>query len=692
MHRTLATFALGLFLCAGFARGQDINAANEKAMKAATVKVAPSVVRIDTVGGLEIVGGGKSPEIRTGTGGTTGVVVSPDGYIITSSFNFASKPSKIFVTIPGRKDRLEASEVATDQTRMLTLIKVDATGLTVPTPIAKKDTTAGQWALAIGRTLDPDVEHLPSVSLGIISAKDRIWGKVIQTDAKVSPTNYGGPLIGIDGRVFGILVPMGQRGSKETIGYDWYDSGISFAVPFEDVLAKFPAMKAGNELRAGLHGIVPKNPAAEYLYKLEVGALQPKSAAEKAGIEVGDVIASIDGKPVPNYSTFRHIMEPKYEGDSVTFKVMRGDKELEFKDVKLLGASTAFINGFLGILPLRDDPGPGVPIRFVYPDSPAAKASLKEGDRIMKLGPPSPAGAPPRPARPLANRDALATTLASMAPGDEVQIEVKRKDGDKIETITLKLGTIPDVIPAKLPMPSSAGKAMEGQPKAKGLDPFGMGDKKDPAQKVETGYIERANTAKDRSFWLYIPSNYDPNISHGLIVWFHGIGQGGKDGEARSQLLKQFCEDHHFIVMGPRSASTDSWIPTETQGVVQDIRAIMKEFTIDHSRVIAHGTGNGGQMAFHVGFNARDTFRGVAPIGAKLGTTPGDNIATQPLSFFIATGDKDPNVKEIEALKPLLAEKGFPVVVRVVKEAGKDTLDAKTFEELQSWMDSLDRL
>src|SRR5207302_9815075 len=134
-----------------------------------------------------------------------------------------------------------------------------------------------------------------------------------------------------------------------------------------------------------------------------VGAVQPNSAAEKAGIQVDDIVVAIDGRPVPNYSAFRHIMDPKYEGDAVAITVKRGDKELEFKDVKLIGATTAFVNGFLGILPLRDDPGPGVPVRFVYPDSPAAKAGIKEGDRIMKVGPPSPAGMPPRPLRPLAN-------------------------------------------------------------------------------------------------------------------------------------------------------------------------------------------------------------------------------------------------------------------------------------------------
>ena len=76
--------------------------------------------------------------------------------------------------------------------------------LPVPTAYPKAEMVIGQWALALGRTLDPEVARLPSMSPGIISATGRIMGKMIQTDAKVSPVNYGGPLVHLDGRVFGI--------------------------------------------------------------------------------------------------------------------------------------------------------------------------------------------------------------------------------------------------------------------------------------------------------------------------------------------------------------------------------------------------------------------------------------------------------------------------------------------------------
>lgn len=694
--RVVIVLAAAVF-ASGLGRAQDGTAADEIALKAAAAKVAPSVVKIDTAGGTEMIGSGKGALLK-GTGSTTGLVVAADGYVITSSFNFANKPTEIFVSVPG-KNRYPAKVIAADHSRMLTLLRCyedaaadkPATDLPVPVAFPKGEVAVGQWALALGRTLDPDANAPPSVSAGIVSATNRVWGKAIQTDAKLSPTNYGGPLVALDGRVLGVVVPLSPRGSGETAGYEWYDSGIGFAVPLEDVLARLPALKTGKDLHPGVFGVTPKRPNDPYQARLEVGSVQPESAAAKAGIQVDDVIVAVDGKPVPNYSAFRHLIEPRYADDVVAVKVLRGDKEVEFKDVRLAGRSTAFVAGFFGVLPLRDDPGPGVPVRFVYPDSAAAKAGIAAGDRIMKVGPV--AKGPKGPLRPVANRDALATLLGALPPGTELQVEVK-KAGGKTDTVTVSLTAPPAAVPEKLPQPSSAGKALEGQPKKVPFPPeCGPAEEQEPKQpaKAETGFLERTGGAKERTYWLYVPANYDPNVSHGLVVWFHPHG-GAKDGEQRAQLFRAFCEEAHFIVMGPRASGSDGWVPSEADGVIQDVRAVMGQYTIDKARVVAHGAGNGGQMAYHLGFIARDLFRGVAVVGAALGTTPGDTVAGQPLAFFIAAGEKDPTLKQIEAGRAVLEGKKFPVVFRVVKDQGREGLDPKTFEEMKVWMDSLDRL
>src|SRR5690606_23272656 len=103
-------------------------------------------------------------------GPTTGVIVSEDGYIISSSFNFVSKPSSIVVRMPDGRPAA-AKVVATDHSKMLTLLKIDAKDLTPVQAAPKESIQVGQWSLALGRTYD---NALPSVSVGIVSAKDRI--------------------------------------------------------------------------------------------------------------------------------------------------------------------------------------------------------------------------------------------------------------------------------------------------------------------------------------------------------------------------------------------------------------------------------------------------------------------------------------------------------------------------------------
>ncbi|HET6572376.1 MAG TPA: PDZ domain-containing protein, partial [Fimbriiglobus sp.] len=450
--------ALVPLLLSTVAHGQGVNEAYEKAAKEAASSAAPFVVRIETAGGRELIGGataiGPGAGVRKGAGPTTGVVVDKDGYVISSAFNFANKPTDIFVTVPGRP-RMVAKVVANDTTRMLTLLKVDAKDLPVPTAVPKGEVRVGQSALALGRTLDPEVSRLPSISLGIVSATGRIWGKAIQTDAKVSPVNYGGPLAALDGRVLGILVPASPRGETEIAGLEWYDSGVGFAIPLEDVFAVLLRLKEGKDLHRGLVGISPKS-TEQYTAAVEVGSVSPGSAAEKAGIKPGDTVVAIDGKPTANFSQLQHVLGPRYEGDTVSVTVRRDGEEQELKGLVLTAAVTAYTQPFLGILPMRDDPEPGVEVRFVYPKGPADAAGIKPGDRITRFAPSSvPALAPVT-----GGRATLARMVGSLTAGTAVKVEVKRKDGGKTETLTLKLGTLPDGVPEKLPLPSSAGKAL----------------------------------------------------------------------------------------------------------------------------------------------------------------------------------------------------------------------------------------
>ncbi|HYH66552.1 MAG TPA: PDZ domain-containing protein [Urbifossiella sp.] len=665
---------------------QDADEAAEKAVRAAADRVAPSVVMIHTAGGTETVEGkdlaGKKAFIGRGTGPTTGVVVGADGYVVTSSFNFANKPTDIFVTVPG-KPREVAEVVGTDLSRMLTLLKVKSTGLPVPAAVAKADVKVGQTALALGRALDPTPTSAPSVSVGVVSAKNRLYGRAIQSDAKISPANYGGPLVALDGRVIGVIVPASPRGEGETAGFEWYDSGIGFVIPFEDVLAKLPALKEKKELRRGLLGFNPDPKAGPYAAPPVVAAVQPDSAAARAGLQVGDTIVKADGQAVPHFSALQHLLGPKYEGDTVALTVKRGDKEVELPPAKLLGSAPAYVNAFLGVLPMRSDTVAGVGVRYVYPKSAAAEAGIKAGDRILVAH-------RDKTNVPIKDRAALATFLSQQVPGTEVGVDVIRKEGSKTVTLKAKLTTVPDFIPEKVPLVGAAPAEREVFVSAVQPDPF-LPKKKDG--KAETGFLERTDAATGRKHWVYVPDNYDPAVPHGLLLWLHPAGAGGpRDAENMVKTFRPFCESSRTILVGPKAEAAEGWMPSESEAVVQDVNRVMGEYTIDKARVVAHGLGRGGQMAYYLAFQARDVFRGVAAVGAPLGNPPRDNVATQPLSFFIAAGTRDPELKEIEAGKALLDEKRFPVSFRRMADVGREYLDGPTFTEFQNWLDAIDRL
>ena len=85
-----------------------------------------------------------------------------------------------------------------------------------------------------------------------------------------------------------------------------------------------------------------------------------------------------------------------------------------------------------------------------------------------------------------------------------------------------------------------------------------------------------------------------------------------------AKIFREICEDYHFIVMGPKSGNADGWVPSETELVMQDVKTVLGQYTIDRTRVVAHGMGNGGQMAFYVGLQRprRDSRRGDGRCGA----------------------------------------------------------------------------
>jgi predicted esterase len=253
-------------------------------------------------------------------------------------------------------------------------------------------------------------------------------------------------------------------------------------------------------------------------------------------------------------------------------------------------------------------------------------------------------------------------------------------------------------IPDKLPETSSLKKALEPKKTVGNAPPMPQpapAPKKEDPKKVETGLLKRSNAARDHEYWVYVPENYDPNIAHAVVVWLHPKDKGKeKDAESFTRLWEDFCADNHIILIGPRAVNETGWLVSEADFVKECVRDVSAQYTVDKQRIIAHGMGVGGQLAFYLANNARETFRGVATTGSVLANPMRPNVANQRLAFFIISGDKDPRAKAIEETNTKLVDLKFPVVYKPLKDRGHEYLEHSedTLRELVRWIDSLDRL
>jgi serine protease Do len=311
-------------------------------VRAAVAKAAPSIVTIETIGGAQPIQerGERGPVeagFRLADGPSTGLVLSSDGLIVTSSFNFAREPSIITVTLHDGR-RLVATLLGRDHIRRLALLKVDATDLVEPEWSPRAEIRIGQYAISCGRALGGEQ---PSLSLGIVSALARRNGNAIQTDAKVSPVNYGGPLLDIDGRVLGLLVPMAGLGGS-LAGAEWYDSGIGFAVYFDKIDLVRARLAAGDSIEPGKIGVVLEEDEPSLLPMLDKFLPQSKgvkikevargSPASKAKLKSGDKILAIDGQPTGDLQELQRRLSDRAAGEKIKLKVKR---RWQTKEVKI---------------------------------------------------------------------------------------------------------------------------------------------------------------------------------------------------------------------------------------------------------------------------------------------------------------------------------------------------------------------
>jgi serine protease Do len=336
----------------------------------------------------------------------SGVIVSPEGYILTNN-HVVDGATDVQVTLSDKRE-FKARVIGSDPKTDVAVLKIDASGVTPLTIGDSSKVEVGDVALAIG---DPFGVG-QTVTKGIISAKGRgglgieDYEDFIQTDAPINPGNSGGALVNDRGELIGIntaIISHGSGGSQ----------GIGFAVPANlarQVMDQI--LKNGKVVRAYL-GILPQDitpTMAKALGEKEargivVGDVTPNSPAQESGLQRGDILVEVNGKPVTDSNALRMNISMMPPGTSIKLKVMRSGSERDMT-VKLaeMPTETAKVNSqeeggnkaLDGVEVSNLNPQTaeelnlppsttGVVVSSVDPSSKMADSGLREGDVIQEV-------------------------------------------------------------------------------------------------------------------------------------------------------------------------------------------------------------------------------------------------------------------------------------------------------------------
>ena len=352
-------------------------------------KAAPAVVNIRVVQERR---GPFGRAFESGGAGSGVIVDADNGYILTNHHVVGEADEIQVGLIDGRT--LDAEIVGSDAATDIALIKVEGDNLT-DMPIGDSDTVrVGDFVIAIGNPYG--LTH--TVTSGIVSALGRTginregYEDFIQTDASINPGNSGGALVNMSGELIGINSMIFSRSGGNI--------GIGFAVPTEIASSIMGQIIDFGEIRRGLLGVniqdIDSEAARTLNIETEGGALVsrvfPDSAAEKAGLEVGDVIIGINDKTIKSATELRNTVGLLRSGDNVSIRYIRDNKKQTTSAV-LGSAAEQMLSGAdihpglagASFSPASTSSESGVEVTAVEEGSPAAQRGLRPGDVITAV-------------------------------------------------------------------------------------------------------------------------------------------------------------------------------------------------------------------------------------------------------------------------------------------------------------------
>ena len=341
-------------------------------------------------------GGQAQPRVTQGVG--SGFIISPDGYVLTNTHVVAGA-TEVTVKLTDKRE-FKAKVIGSDQRTDVALIKIDGKDLPTVRLGDAEHAKVGEWVIAVGSPFGFD----NTVTAGIISAKsrrlpDETYVPFLQTDVAINPGNSGGPLFNLNGDVIGINSQIYSRSG----GF----MGISFAIPIDVAIQVKDQLQKHGKVTRGRLGVLLQefddDLAQNFGLAKAKGALvaqvETGGPAAHAGIESGDIILSVDGKPVADVGDLPRLIGERHPGEKVKLGIWRNkaNKEISVTLAEQTDGVAAVVpgdkpaTGKLGaeVRPLTSAEASqlGVPGGLVIERASgvAAKIGLKRGDVILAI-------------------------------------------------------------------------------------------------------------------------------------------------------------------------------------------------------------------------------------------------------------------------------------------------------------------
>lgn len=591
------------------------------AVRAATAKADASIVRLRVIGGEQVIDGEKVTSLVT-----TGVVISADGDILTSQFAIQGKPDAVLAeTQDGQK--LNAEIVATDHVRRLVLLRVKGGSWQPAQAATPESIKVGQWSVALGRFYSAQSS---SISVGIVSALNRVHGMAIQSDAKISPVNYGGPLINLQGEVLGILVPMSPRGQGgPNSGLEWYDSGIGFAIPLKDAITSAERMKSTGDLKAGRIGLQP-NAASLFARRVAIERVLPGGPAEKAGLKKGDQILKVNGRDVERVTILQEVVASSYAGDVLKFDVKRGDQSIT-AELTLVEELPPRMPGYLGMMSVRVAPKkvpgadlpplgqliPGLKPEERLPELPRIRQEQKpeeEEPQVVTLlaidsGPaqiasmPSPFELTSLNEQPIKSLGDALVAIQDLRPEMTATLAFRKPGIQEASTVQLNLTARPETVP------SLSAEFLKSFSEFGGLPEKSKEEAKSDDKTTVNGDVQRRELEfEGRGRCIVFESTQPSKVLPGVVILLSAHGQ------SEDQILQKwrpYLSTHRMMLMIPVNPDNAALTGVDIPLIMTGLQAVSRGSKADLRRLVVLASKEQAGLAWQANFGGPSPVRGI---------------------------------------------------------------------------------